>query len=68
MAENCSGGWYSRAYEIIIVVSLCVRVCARVSVCECVYVCVWYNIEEIVCGGIMRPITEMGCKYGEDSQ
>ena len=58
MAENCSGGWYSRAYEIIIVVS---------PVCVCVCVCVRYNIEEM-CGGIMRPITEMGCKYGEDSQ
>lgn len=30
-------------------------------------VCGWYNIEEM-CGGIMPPITEMGCKYGPDSQ
>lgn len=32
----------------------------------CVCVCLWYKIEEM-CGGIMHPITEMGCKYGEDS-
>lgn len=56
MAENYSGGWYTGAHEIIIVVS---------SVCVCVWG--WYKIEEM-CGGIMRPITEMGCKYGQDSQ
>lgn len=39
------------AYEIVIVVSH-----VHVRGCE---------IEEM-CGGIMRPITEMGCKYGRD--
>lgn len=59
MAENCLSGWYTEAYEIIIVVS---RVCVHY-----VRVCVCGKTEEMF-EGIMCPVTEMGCKYGQSSQ